>query len=245
MSFGINDLVFIRPSAVDPYFQLQKPRGKVLREFAPGKYKVEIFDTYSQDTEGHNCYGKFVAHDLSFVAYPEAPPRAPESKGLEMMTEEFARSRQPSFDPSAFENTPFFRQKMDRYLEAKFQYHAGALWGLSQGREAGLLWRQDELDVNKRLYDNLKYDYEFERTTRHNRDSEVRELKAQLSAQAEKIGQQERALKGMRKALGYIAKTDISALPPDFLWLQEWRNNTKSMAQSALKEWSDEPGEGK
>lgn len=66
MKFGINDLVYINPKAVDPYFELEKPRGKVVRELPYDVYKVEIFDTGSQDTEGYNCIGKFKSSDLTF-----------------------------------------------------------------------------------------------------------------------------------------------------------------------------------
>lgn len=68
--FGYNDLVFIRPSAVDKYFMLERPRGRVVRGLAAGKIKVEIFDTGSQDTEGYNVVGKFAESDLSFTPFP-------------------------------------------------------------------------------------------------------------------------------------------------------------------------------
>lgn len=67
----VNDLVYIRPKAVHSYFQLKKPRGRVVRNLIQGRYKVEIFDTASQDSEGYNAMGKFRAQDLSFVEFPE------------------------------------------------------------------------------------------------------------------------------------------------------------------------------
>jgi predicted nuclease with TOPRIM domain len=39
-----------------------------------------------------------------------------------------------------------------------------------------------------------------------------------------------------REALEGIAKTDVSTTAPDFLWLQQWRHNTKDAAREALND---------
>lgn len=76
--FAINDLVYIDPKTVDPYFQLKKPRGRIVRNLVQGNYKVEIFDTGSQDSEGYNAIGKFKPENLSLIEFPEGetPPKA-------------------------------------------------------------------------------------------------------------------------------------------------------------------------
>lgn len=69
------DIVYIKPEVVDPYFQLKKPRGRIVGWRSLGMIaKVEIFDTASQDSEGHNCVEKFSFHDLSTEPFPSSEP---------------------------------------------------------------------------------------------------------------------------------------------------------------------------
>lgn len=39
----------------------------------------------------------------------------------------------------------------------------------------------------------------------------------------------------LRETLESISKTDISSNPPDLLWLNKWRNETKEKAKMALQ----------
>ena len=41
-------------------------------------------------------------------------------------------------------------------------------------------------------------------------------------------------IEDMQLFLLYVAKTDISEKEPDFLWLNEWRNHRKQLAQNTL-----------
>lgn len=69
------DIVYIKPEVVDPYFQLKQPRGRIVGWRSLGMIaKVEIFDTASQDSEGHNCVEKFSFHDLSTEPFPTTEP---------------------------------------------------------------------------------------------------------------------------------------------------------------------------
>ena len=46
-------------------------------------------------------------------------------------------------------------------------------------------------------------------------------------------------VKAMKEALESIAQIDVSENPPDLIWLNKWRNDTKLKAQKALADMGE------